>query len=342
MSSRLLSLFPPDRPVLVLAPMQDVTDLPFLRLIAERGNADVYFTEYFRVHTTAQLERHTLRSITENPTGRPIIAQLIGNDPAALARAARELQHYPIAGIDLNLGCPAPIVYRKCAGGGLLRFPDRIHALLGTLRDAVATRFSVKTRLGFDNPHDFDRLLEVFSRHALDWITVHARTVREMYRPPVHYEFIAQAVASLHCPVFANGGIDSPEIAEHVLRSTAAQGLMIGRGAIRNPWIFARIKAHLRQEPLPLPTGRDVLGYVRALWETTSPNSLHPLKQVQKLKKYLNFIGEGVDDQGRFLFEVRRVTTEAELFRVCTAWLDHPQPMTLGTPTASATPTGSL
>jgi nifR3 family TIM-barrel protein len=316
-------------PLLVLAPMQDVTDLPFLTLIAQRGNADLYFTEYFRVHTTAQLERHTLRSITENPTGRPIIAQLIGNDPAALARAARELQHYPIAGIDLNLGCPAPIVYRKCAGGGLLRFPEKIHALLGTLREAVSTRFSVKTRLGFNDPSGFDTLLEVFGRHALDMVTVHGRTVAEMYRPPVHYDFIARAVQALRCPVIANGGIDGPESAESVLRQTGARGLMIGRGAIRNPWIFGQIRDHLRHQTPTLPTGRQILDYIQALWDTTSPDSLHPLKQVQKLKKYLNFVGEGVEPSGRFLHDMRRVTTQDELFLVCRTWLDHDQPMTL-------------
>src|ERR1051326_6424864 len=96
-------------PILALAPMQDVTDLPFWRLLARYGGADVYFTEYFRVHATSNLERHILRSITENPTGKPIAAQMIGNDIPSLVRTARELQQYPIASVDLNLGCPAPV-----------------------------------------------------------------------------------------------------------------------------------------------------------------------------------------------------------------------------------------
>ena len=110
-------------PILALAPMQDVTDLPFMRLISAYGNADVYFTEYFRVLPQSRLDRKILSSITENPTGRPVVAQMIGNDIAALVRTARELEQHPVAGIDLNLGCPVPIVYRKCAGGGLLREP---------------------------------------------------------------------------------------------------------------------------------------------------------------------------------------------------------------------------
>ena len=109
-----------DTPVLSLAPMQDVTTLEFMRVIARYGGPDVYWTEFFRVHAVSHLEKWILKSITENPTGKPIVAQLIGNDIPALVRAAKELQNYPVAAIDLNLGCPAPIVYRKCAGGGLL------------------------------------------------------------------------------------------------------------------------------------------------------------------------------------------------------------------------------
>src|ERR1022692_2552278 len=119
--------------------MQDVTDLPFMRLISGYGNADLYFTEYFRILPDSRLDPQILQSITENPTGRPLIAQMIGNDIPSLVRTARELQEHPIAAVDLNLGCPAPIVYRKCAGGGLLREPDKVDAILGALREAIQT-----------------------------------------------------------------------------------------------------------------------------------------------------------------------------------------------------------
>src|SRR5579859_4338990 len=127
---QLKTLLSSAEPILALAPMQDVTDLPFLKLMARYGGADIYYTEYFRVHGTSHLEKWILDSIIKNPTGRPVIAQMIGNDIPSLVRAAKELQNYPVAGIDLNLGCPAPIVYRKCAGGGLLREPKRVDAIL--------------------------------------------------------------------------------------------------------------------------------------------------------------------------------------------------------------------
>ena len=116
-----MSLFTGDAPVLTLAPMQDVTNGAFWSLIHQYGGADVYWTEYFRVHDTSTLEKWIVKDIITNTTGRPVIAQMIGNDIPGLIRTAKQLEQLPIAAIDLNLGCPAPIVYRKCAGGGLLR-----------------------------------------------------------------------------------------------------------------------------------------------------------------------------------------------------------------------------
>lgn len=323
------SLLRGDEPVLALAPMQDVTDLPFLRLINGYGNADVYFTEYFRVLPESRLDPKILSSITQNPTGQPIIAQMIGNDITALVRTARELEHYPVAAIDLNLGCPVPIVYRKCAGGGLLRDPDRIDRILGALRKAISIPFTVKTRIGFDDAAVFDELLPIFAKNALDLLTVHARTVKEMYRSAPRYDFIARAVHAMPCPVLANGNIYSAGKAQEVLALTGARGLMIGRGVIRNPWLFRQIREQRRGAPVFRPTGRDVLDYVHALYEAVSTPGVRESSQINNMKKYLNFIGLGVEPTGEFLHQMRRATTRAELFTLCREFLDHDNPMPL-------------
>ena len=316
-------------PILALAPMQDVTDLAFWKLISSYGGADIYYTEYFRVHATSTLDRSILRSITENPTGRPAIAQMIGNDIPSLVRTARELQNYPIAAVDLNLGCPAPVVYRKCAGGGLLRDPGHVDAILGALREAINTRFTVKTRIGFDSPEVFSGLLPIFAKHSLDLLTVHGRTVKEMYRSEVHYDYIARAVAELPCPVLANGNIYSARKATEVLQLTGARGLMIGRGAIRNPWIFHQFRQCERGETPFIPRGCDVLAYVRSLYEAVCSPEVPEAAQVQKMKKYMNYLGMGVEPTGQFLHRIRRVSSKAEFFSICTEFLDHDQPMPL-------------
>ena len=316
-----------DEPLLALAPMQDITDLPFWRFISQYGGPDVYYTEYFRVHPTSHLEKDILRSVTENPTGKPVIAQMIGNDVPSLVRTAAALQRYPIAGVDLNLGCPAPIVYRKCAGGGLLREPERVDEILGALRESISVvKFTVKTRVGFDSVSQFDRLLEVFEKRRPDLLTVHGRTVQQMYGPTVHYGLIARAaehLRSVDLPVLANGNVECPESALRILKETGARGLMIGRGAIRNPWIFEQVRSAIRGKAVFRPRGRDLLEYIGALYEAVKPENLRITAHVQKMKKYMNFIAAGIDAEGKFLHEIRRVTTEAEFFATCERYLTH-------------------
>ncbi len=316
-------------PILALAPMQDVTDLPFWQLMTAYGGADVYYTEYFRVYADSRLDKNILRSVTQNPTGRPAIAQMIGNDIPSLVRIARELQKHPIAAIDLNLGCPAPVVYRKCAGGGLLRDLPQVDAILGALRAAIPGRFTVKTRLGFDDEQTLDSLLPIFSRHGIDLLTVHGRTVKQMYRDGVRYDLIAEAVRRMPCPVLANGNVSSAPVGAQILRETGARGLMIGRGAVRNPWMFRQIRQLLATGRFDLPTGRDVLAYVHALYEAVCSPDVTELQQVQKMKKYANFLGMGIADGGSFLHDIRRSSRRAEFFTICEAALDHNEPLPL-------------
>ncbi|HEY2329578.1 MAG TPA: tRNA-dihydrouridine synthase family protein [Verrucomicrobiae bacterium] len=325
-----------DAPLLALAPMQDVTTLEFMRVIARYGGPEIFWTEYFRVHGDSRPEKWILDSITKNPTGKPVVAQMIGNDIPALVRNAKLLQQFPVAAIDLNLGCPAPIVYRKCAGGGLLREPQRIDAILGALRDAVKMPFTVKTRIGFESPDEFESLLKIFAKHAIDLLTVHARTVKQMYRPGVRYDLIAQAAKELKCPVLANGNVFSAAQAKTLLAKTGARGLMIGRGAIRNPWLFDQIRAELRGEHINLPTGREVLNYIRELWDNEITPGVKESAQVQRMKKFMNFIGEGIP--GNFLHDIRRVATTADFWRVCEASLNHDKPMPLEPLPAAETP----
>jgi tRNA-dihydrouridine synthase B len=316
-------------PVLALAPMQDITDLPFLRLMADHGGADFYVTEYFRVYRGSRLNQEILRSVTHNPTGRPVVAQLMGSDIPELVRSARELQEFPVAGIDLNLGCPAPVVFRKCAGGGLLRDPGRVDEILAALREAVQVPFTVKMRLGFDSVAPFEAILPMLARHRVDLVTVHGRTVKDMYRAEVRYEWIGRAVAGLPCPVLANGNIHSAQKAGEVLAQTGARGLMIGRGAIRNPWIFEQIRQTQRGEVPRLPSGRDVLQYIRDLFEMLRPGMARELAHVTRMKKHMNYLGLGVDPAGQFLHAIRRATTEREFFEICGRHLDHDDPMRL-------------
>ena len=307
----------PGQPLTALAPMQDVTDLAFMRVVSHYGAPDYFFTEFLRVHAQSRPEKHILRSIDENTTGRPVFAQLIGEDLGHLTRTVEELLRHPVAGIDLNLGCPAPKVYKKNVGGGLLREPDKIAAIFGTLRAAVPGLFTVKMRIGFADTENYDRILELVNEHRVDLLTVHGRTVKEMYRSEVHYDYIARAVERVRCPVLANGNVTSAHRADAIVGHTRAAGVMIGRHAIRNPWIFRQCRQRFAGEaPARISLG-DVREYVERLYRGTQVPDLPERLHVNKMKKYLNFVGQSVDSTGAFLHEMRRTQSEAELFAVC-------------------------
>ena len=314
---------PKDRPALVLAPMQDVTDLPFMRVLARRSLPDWFVTEYFRVHPDSRLNKYILRSICENQTGRPIFAQMIGRDIPNLVRTARELSAYPLAGIDLNLGCPAPVVCRKDAGGGLLRSPEKIGEILAALRDAIPGRFTVKTRLGYHSPDEFSELLEVFRRHSLDGLTIHGRTVLDRYKTPVRPDFVKMAVETMSCPVIANGNVVDPATALAYHRETGAAGLMVGRGAIRNPWIFRQINGAFLGETVPLPTHRDLLAYIMELSDELGQEApdFDPLLHIQRMKKTLVYISEGLPED--FGHGIRRMKTPEEFDALCREYLEN-------------------
>ncbi|HVU17507.1 MAG TPA: tRNA-dihydrouridine synthase family protein [Candidatus Didemnitutus sp.] len=307
----------PGTPLTALAPMQDVTDHAFFHVMAHYGAPDYFFTEFFRVHGQSRPEKHILHSIDANETGRPIFAQLIGEHVPDMIRTARELLRHPVAGIDLNMGCPAPKIYKKNVGGGLLRDPAKIDELLGALRNEIAGRFTVKMRIGFDSTEHFAAVLDLINRHDVDLLSVHGRTVKEMYRSDVHYDFIGQAARTVRCPVLANGNVTSAARATDILRETGATGVMIGRHAIRNPWIFRQVR-ELSSGCTPFaPTLADARSYIEHLYRATTAPGVPEAAHVAKMKKYLNFVGQSVDAQGAFLHDMRRAMTERDLFAVC-------------------------
>ena len=232
--------------------MQDVTDLAFMRVIAGYGAPDYFFTEFFRVHAQSRPERHILRSIDENDTGRPVFAQMIGEDipaPPPDGRGARARTRSR-GSTSTSAARPRRSTGRT-SGGGLLRDPDRIAAILAALRDAVPGLLTVKMRIGFEDDANFDRILDIVNANAIDLLTVHGRTVREMYRSDVRYDRIARAAARARCPVLANGNVTSASRAAEIVRGSGAAGVMIGRHAIRNPWIFRQCRDSFAGLPQP-------------------------------------------------------------------------------------------
>jgi len=302
--------------------MQDVTNLWFMKIIAHYGSPDYFFTEYFRVYETSRLNRNILSAITENNTGRPVFAQMIGESIPDLVRTAQELCRYNIGGVDLNMGCPAPRIYRKNVGGGLLLSPEKVDRILAELRQAVTDRpLTVKMRVGFENTDNFHQILDTINRHKIDLLSLHGRTVKDMYHGTVKYNLIADAVKRVDCPVLANGNITSAKTALEVLSQTGAAGVMVGRWAIGNPWVFQQIRQALRFEPIaPVPLV-EVRNYIHRLLETPTAANMPMRSRVGYLKMFLNYIALSVDAEGDFLRLMRRTQTEVELLNLCDRFL---------------------
>ena len=311
-----------DLPFTALAPMQDVTNLWFMKVISQYGSPDYFFTEYFRVNDTSRLNRGILAAITENDTGRPVFAQMIGESIPDLVRTAKELCKYNIAGVDLNMGCPAPRIYRKNVGGGLLREPEKVDRILGELRAAINDRpLTVKMRLGFENTDNFYQILDIINHHNIDLLSLHGRTVKDMYHGAVKYDLIAEAVRRVHCPVMANGNINSAKTALEVLSQTGAAGVMVGRWAIGNPWLFHQIRQALEgKEITPVPLV-EVRNYIDCLWKTPTASTMPERARVGYLKMFLNSIALSIDTEGDFLRLMRRAQNEVELFSICDRFL---------------------
>lgn len=304
--------------------MQDVSVLPLWRCLERRGGPDFYVTEYFRVHRNSTPERDILKSVLEMGTRKPVIAQMIGNEPVELMRTARFIEeNTPCAGIDLNLGCPSPTVCGKSAGGALLRNPDLIREIVFSLREVVRGSLTLKTRIGFESPGEFEVLLELFAALPIDGLAVHGRTVRERYQSEVHVDAIAAAVGRLPFPVIANGSMVSAAAARAMHEATGAAGLMLGRGAIRDPWIFAEI----REPGRPRPTMRDLLEYLGELVEEvrSEGNFEREIDLVNRLKKFTNYIASGIAD-GALVAELRRSTDLREFRESCQRHLYSAEP----------------
>ncbi|MBO7521001.1 MAG: tRNA-dihydrouridine synthase family protein, partial [Opitutales bacterium] len=313
-----MELFDAANPVCALAPMQDITDSGFMSVVAECGAPDFFVAEYFRVHEFSTLEKSVLEAVLSSPASKPVSAQIIGEDEFHIVRTISLLKKYPqIKYLDLNIGCPAPKVYRKNVGGGLLKEPKKIRSILKAMRENWGGFLSAKTRLGFGSADALEEIVGIINESGADFFTLHGRTVKQLYRGEADYEAIRKAAKLSKIPLIANGDLTSAKKALQVAEFTGAKGVMIGRHAVRNPWIFRQIKELQEGREMFLPTLADAYQYAEKIHEHIIKSNPQIRYADGRMKKFLNFIGLGVDGDGAFLNEMRRAKGIAGLFEVC-------------------------
>lgn len=252
----------PETP-LFLAPMEDVTDSPFRQLCREKG-ADIVFTEFISSEALIRDSDIAMHKMDFSEMERPFGVQIFGGREEAMYGAAKVAENNNPDVVDINFGCPVYKVVKKGAGAGCLKDLDMMERMAGTVVDAVESKpVTVKTRLGWDdNTIRIQEVALMLQKLGVKALTVHARTRCQKYKGDARWEWLKKLknTPGLEIPIIGNGDVTSPELAKKMFDETGVDGVMIGRGAIGNPWIFEQTRHYLETgEMLPDPTLKERL-----------------------------------------------------------------------------------
>ena len=237
---------------LALAPMAGITDLPY-RVICRELGCGITFSEMVSAKGLLYKNIKTFSMLRIEPTERPTAIQLFGSNPDELARAAIIIEQAGADVIDFNMGCPVHKIVANGEGSALMKTPQLAYDILASMVEAVNIPVTVKFRAGWDDEHlNAPEIAILAEKAGISAVAVHGRTREQFYSGKANWNIIREVKQSVKIPVFGNGDISSAEDGLKMLKETGCDGLMIGRGADCNPWIFAELKAALLGNPLPV------------------------------------------------------------------------------------------
>lgn len=295
-----------DRPV-VLAPMEDVTDIGFRTLCRKMGAAMVY-SEFVSCDALTRMVKSTLQKLVVNDEERPTAIQIYGKDPQAMSEAARiveETSHPEI--IDINFGCPVKKIAGKGAGAGLLQNVPLMLEIASSVVNAVSTPVTAKTRLGWDCNHVIiNQLALQLQDCGIQALTIHGRTRSQMYTGEANWNIIGEVKAhpQIHIPIIGNGDIDSAEKAENAFNTYQVDAVMVGRATFGCPWIFKEIHDRLHPDH-PINTS----GIIPSNYPPMSPDW-----KLDVLKEQVRLSIERIDEY-RGILHTRRHIANSPLFK---------------------------
>jgi nifR3 family TIM-barrel protein len=314
-------------PPLWLAPMAGVTDRDFRLIVRRIGGVGVVSMEFISSKAIVNGNKKTRELMYFSEEERPLAIQIYGSDPIAMREAAIVVQELGADICDINMGCPANKVLKGCAGAALMGDPKLAETIIRTVRDAISIPLTVKFRLGLDdcrrNYLDLGRICEA---NGVQAVAMHARTARQMFSGEADWSHLIQLKQTLSIPVIGNGDVRDPEDALRLLAETGCDGVMVGRGATRNPWIFRQIAARLSESGISgsgvteptLEERRDlVLGHFRMVAEREpSTFALH------KLRKFTGWYTHGLPNGRRLRQDINQIPDVESFLATVEAFFD--------------------
>jgi len=311
----------------LLAPLAGVSDSPFRQLAREQGAAGVT-TEMVSADGLVRGSRATFDYCAFEAHERPIGIQIFGSDPGVMAEATRILGDMPGAArpdfVDINMGCPVRKVVNRCSGAALLQSVPLIEQIVSRMVEASALPVTAKIRLGWDggsrNVIEVSRALEASGAAA---VAIHARTRAEKFEGHAHWEMIGEAKRAVGIPVIGNGDVRTPADAVRMLDETGCDGVMMGRAAFGDPWVFARARAHWRGEAaIPPPTASERLeAGIRHLGMMV--RSVGSECAAKEMRKHVAWYIKGLPNSARVREQVNRTATVEALAELLRAYLEE-------------------
>jgi nifR3 family TIM-barrel protein len=255
---------------LVLAPMAGMTDTAFRRLVKRRGGCGLVVTEMVSSEAIIRGIDRTLEYAEYTEEERPVSVQIFGGDPDHMAEAARIIEDTGADIVDVNMGCPVPKIAKNNAGCSLMREPDHAAAIVASMVKAVKIPVTVKMRAGWDsrdvNAPALAKKVEAAGAAA---VAVHGRTAEQAYHGRADWELIGRVAEAVSIPVYGCGDLVEPEQIVERLRGSSLAGVLVGRGILRNPWLFAQaqdlLEGRAAREVTPADRGRFLLEYLDIL-----------------------------------------------------------------------------
>lgn len=300
----------------VLAPMAGITDHAF-RTFMKRLGAGVVVTELVSATGLEYKSQKTLDLIAYDEEQRPFGIQLFGEDPEILARAAQFSEESGADFIDLNFGCPVPKVVKKGAGSAMLRDIPALTKVLNSVKNAVKIPVTIKIRTGWDaNSRNAHEVCNVAYNEGITWVAIHGRTRAQAYSGDADWEYICDVKSKSKIPVLGNGDIQSPQKAVERLKSSGCDGVLIGRGCLKNPFIFMDSLALWNGQILDTSSERrKYLSVIQNLAECYSTRTSEHLLSLQ-MKKFASWFSTGYPGASQFRKSIFQTKTNDEVMQL--------------------------